>query len=144
MKVLFLDIDGVLCLNDPHIIEVVNILCVKKIVDGANVKIVLSSAWRARPQWLQSARKQLRAQGVHIYDITPVIPTRLFERGYRWKEIQEWLLNHPNVDKFAILDDDVDAMIPGDTKSYFYVDYDTNGLTNEKADEIIKFFKEEL
>jgi hypothetical protein len=114
MKALFLDIDGVL--NhlgtaarlpghgtygfDPENVAVFNHLMSK--LDPYTL-IVVSSTWRrlytkAELQALFDTY-DIRCQ---IFDYTETLDIR------RGLEIQEWLDRHPDVSKFAILDDDAD------------------------------------
>ena len=58
------------------------------------------------------------------------------EWSERGDEIQEWLLRHPEVTRYAILDDDTSAMKQhGD--NYFRTYWDT-GLTEEIAKKVIE------
>ncbi|MBP5684171.1 MAG: hypothetical protein J6X02_02820 [Bacilli bacterium] len=127
MKVLFLDIDGVLNNQRTFVnrkkeyyktgqyaleIDVEKVLLLKEIIDTTEAVIVLSSSWRS---YLTKIDKQIipvhpkmrelvnlfYQYGLFIYDITPYD-----EERYRQKEIQEWLNNHDNIESFAILDDD--------------------------------------
>lgn len=138
MKVLFLDIDGVLNSNgtirafgfdfiDPHLVDLVGV-----IVDQTDAKIVLSSTWRLSPEDKKLVEDALTRAGLSLMDCTP----NLCGNG-KWvsrsEEIKKWLSENP-VDKFAILDDFEDAEIPG---SFFKTDDDV-GLTKAIALEVIK------
>ena len=114
MKVLFLDIDGVL--NDA--VNIHNLMddkptkehldCLKAILDATGAKVVLSSTWRLFPDSRNIVKNCLRNIGSDIYD-----KTKELSKG-RGAEIKEWLDRHPEVDKFVILDDDI-----SDIKPYF-------------------------
>ena len=143
MKVLFLDIDGVL--NTPKMlgrfgidfIDNILVALVARIVRETDCKIVLSSTWRIDKQDLMLATRELAEQGLIIYDCTPVI-TRSggWESGgsvRRHEEIQSWIDQNP-VTRFAILDDDPDACIEG---SFFRTD-ENRGLTVQIAEQIIQ------
>ena len=114
MKVIFLDIDGVL--NDGiRIMETdsdfpskEHLDCLKAIVDATDAKIVLSSTWRLFPSSKNIVKNCLRNIGSDIYDITKELP-----KG-RGAEIKEWLSRHPEVNQFVILDDDI-----ADIKPYY-------------------------
>ena len=54
----------------------------------------------------------------------------------RGDEIQEWLDEHPEVEKYAIIDDD-DDMLPEQEENFFQTDFQT-GLTDEIAKKVIK------
>jgi tRNA A37 N6-isopentenylltransferase MiaA len=143
MKVIFLDIDGVL--NCSKTLErfhgcfgldkelVVRMNYVKCCV--SDLKIVLSSTWRILPENKEEVERHLE-----IYDTTC---KRWFDREHehhstRGEEIQEWLNRHPEVEKYVILDDDTD-MLPEQLPHFFRTYWD-NGLTEEIADSIINRF----
>ncbi len=112
MKVIFLDIDGVLNsdeyfdkirnLNIQGIqseIDVEKIKLLKKAIDETGAKVVLSSSWRytKNAQYL----KELLANFEIYTDSTP------FMQGVRGLEIKQWLLNNQGVEDFVILDDEI-------------------------------------
>ena len=115
MKVIFLDVDGVLN-NDATLTRTVYwtvfvddylIERLKRLVEKTNAKIVLSSSWRVyrenekfNKDFCQLVEK-LNEFGLHIDDYTPEFATD--DRG---EEIDAWLKANPNVKNFVILDDD--------------------------------------
>ena len=107
MKVIFLDIDGVL--NDaPTIMEKDDDLpaephlsCLKQIVDATGAEIVLSSTWRLFPASRNDVRNKLKTVGLQFIDRTK-------ELRDRDTEIREWLSRHPEVTNYVILDDEVE------------------------------------
>ncbi len=133
MKVLFLDIDGVVnCITtaqrhrgtigiDPYMA-----LLVDRIVQATGAKIVLSSTWRL---W-ESSRQEVRRQVGEFIDVTPEIGGAI-----RGQEIAEWLKGHPEVMRYAILDDDSD-MLPD--QPFFKTSWAV-GLTQEIADQVIQY-----
>ena len=102
MKVLFLDIDGVvnnertkanfegLIAIDPTMAALV-----QRIVQNTGCEIVLSSSWRL----FQNIRNEVERKICKFSDITPILHA---PRGY---EIKVWLTLHPEIDHYAILDD---------------------------------------
>lgn len=112
MKVIFLDIDGVLNSNEyfeeiknlekkgiEKQIDIKKIKLLKKAVDETGAKVVLSSSWRY-------TRKAQDLKGLLLkYDIyadsTPLI------NNIRGLEIKEWLSEHQDVEKYVILDDEI-------------------------------------
>jgi hypothetical protein len=136
MNVLFLDIDGVVnCATttqrhrgvigiDPYMA-----LIVGNIVDKTNVKVVLSSTWRL---W-KHTKEEVEAQVVKLYDVTPHLGG--LDRGY---EIKEWLDQHPDVERYAILDDNSD-MLPEQMDHFFQTTW-KDGINQTIADKIISYF----
>jgi len=107
MKVVFLDFDGVLTsratgykYGDPGCVAALNRLL---LITGAS--IVVSSTWRM--EGLVAVKKLLFIWGVakEPIDITPRLRN---ENATRGSEIKQWLVEHPVVSQFIILDDDTD------------------------------------
>lgn len=121
MKVIFLDIDGVL--NMMHINmgkdeygdifhdHFVNNL--RYIIDQTDVKIVISSTWKMSGLTIMKELWEFRNLPGEIIDVTTDCPQiqgvefyDLVERGH---EIQEWLDNN-EVDNYVIIDDVPDML----------------------------------
>ena len=113
MKVLFLDIDGVLNstrtaaafggyphkLDELPMFDLVAVGLIQRLCSNG-VQVVLSSAWRLTHEPAEVAK----ALGLPIIDRTPSLI------GPRGREIAEWLSRHPEVECFAIVDDDSDML----------------------------------
>ena len=120
MKIIFLDIDGVLNSdryeasrvedNDYNYIDLSRVRLLADIVTATDAKIVLSSSWRV--DWDKSfhlcgndgkyINECLAAYGIGVMDKTPFISFFTDRR----KEILSWLSRHPGeVESFVILDD---------------------------------------
>ena len=108
MKVLFLDIDGVLnnveyqmnATEPPPFLDKTKLAILKEIVDKTNVKIVLSSSWKKAWQPGCDFDCIFKNAGITISDVTPAL-------GFKRVEISAWLKSHPETEKFVILDDAV-------------------------------------
>jgi len=143
MKVLFLDIDGVL--NTPKMcgrfgtdfIDNILVALVARIVNETDAKIVLSSTWRIDEKDRSLATRELAEHGLTIHDCTPVITGvggwTSAGSPQRKHEIQAWLDQNP-VTRFAILDDMQDACIEG---CFFKTD-ENRGITVMIAEQIIQ------
>jgi len=123
MKLIFLDIDGVLnCISQGHdkhggIFHEHLVDNLRKIVDETDAKIVISSTWRY--SGLQAMRDMWSDRGypgdvigitidsVQIVDLGICEFYDLVDRGH---EIQHWLDNHDDIDSYVILDDDNDML----------------------------------
>ena len=112
MKVIFLDIDGVLN-SDEYLdkvknsdiqgierdVDVEKVKLLKRAIDETGARVVLSSSWR----YTRNARylKELLANyGIRV-DSTPYI------RDERGLEIKKWLSENQGVEDFIILDDEI-------------------------------------
>ena len=112
MKVIFLDIDGVLN-SDEYLdriknldikgiereIDVEKIKLLKKAIDETGAKVVLSSSWRYTRN-AQYLKELLSNYGIYAA-VTPFIQN---ERGL---EIKQWLSDNQDVEDFVILDDEI-------------------------------------
>ena len=136
MKILFLDIDGVANNKDTATkyayrgntsIDPELAFMVGKIVIATECEIVLSSTWRL---W-EETRKQVEQQIHPFIAITPDL-----KGATRGEEIQAYLDMHPEVEKYAILDDDTD--IEENQLPNFFRTLWEKGITEEIMNKIIK------
>ena len=115
------------------------IVQLKKIVEATDAEIVLSSSWRWYKETRDKIHHQLRQKGIDFVDTTPREIDITMSRG---AEIKAWLDNHPEVEKFVILDDDelqIEEYLHYHVKTTFKY-----GLTREKAAEAIKILNGEI
>jgi hypothetical protein len=128
MKVLFLDIDGVLNSNidffelrkfghpinqvkGSQVINRGHLALLQQIIEDTDAKIVLSTTWR-RFYTLDEIYEMFTARDFSLgrevlHDITPCL-TRGFSDDHtrhRGSEIREYLRAHPEVEKYLVLDD---------------------------------------
>jgi hypothetical protein len=108
MKVIFLDIDGVLnCKTTPNprkfpfIVDKKLLACLLKLLKRTGAKIVLSSSWRNDPIGLLAAKHF----GIPLWDVCPDMP-----KSARCKEVLKWLAAHPRVTRYAVIDDEDDEL----------------------------------
>lgn len=151
MKVVFLDIDGVLnsnqfwenCKNIDEEIDDTAVARLAKIVNATNSIIVLSSSWRElreENEIKQYMYNKLKAHNLTIYDQTPRVQSN------RPLEIKTWLIDHKdlNIEGFVSLDDDFDEIeyekvgIPNRTIHTSFYDKNNGGLTNNHINMAIK------
>ena len=120
MKIIFLDVDGVLNNSTwakrmidegvrvyaEDILEDRAIELLKQIVDATGADVVISSTWRGDPVAMDHLLIQLNAHGIWPIGATP--RTNL-KRG---DDISQWLeKNDGYVDAYVILDDDSDMTV---------------------------------
>lgn len=118
MKIIFLDIDGILSVNYCGRDKYGSLFHqkfennLKYIIDETNAKIVISSTWRfSGLKVLQQMWKDRNLAG-EVVDITPdcaQITDGFMENVERGHEIQQWLSKH-QVENYVILDDDQDML----------------------------------
>jgi hypothetical protein len=108
MKVIFLDIDGVLnCPKTrnprkfPYVVDRRLLTRLQKLLERTGAKVVLTSSWRLDPIGLFAARHW----GVPFIGACPDKP-----RSPRCKEILDWLSEHPRVTRYAVIDDEDDEL----------------------------------
>jgi len=133
MKVIFLDVDGVLNANcdfggrskpNPYISTELgerycgicksHVKSLKELVDKTGAKIVLVSSWkRDYVDYIKHGyqnhvgkylHNKLHEQGLKIFDTT--LSYDFSEGRNRGYEISQWLEHHPEVDSWVVLDDE--------------------------------------
>lgn len=167
MKVLFLDIDGVLNTkywytqmdrNTPkdkygYAFDPNSVANLKRIVEDTGAEIVISSSWKC--MGLSQMEDMWRDRNLpgRIIGITPnsvsdemllnadIDSIELFH--IRGEEIKEWLMKHAKrVSSYAIIDD-MDNMLP-EQQSHFVQSNPEVGITEGDADTIITILNKEL
>ena len=136
-KILFLDADGVInCVRnfDPkseeyrrsggYPVDEELIAQVKRIIAETGCEVVLSSAWRIHAEGRAAVQKHIR-----LLDITPYAHGELM----RGREVRMWLQGHPEVERYAILDDNSDFLR---FQPLFKTTFD-HGLTEDIANKVI-------
>ena len=133
MKVLFLDIDGVVNRAgtrqryrgfmgiDPFLASKV---C--KIIFDTDAAVVLTSTWRHIP----GGREEVDRHVYKTFDVTPIADT-----GFRGEEVKMWLNQHPEVTRYAILDDDSDF----DADQPLFKTTWQTGITDEIAQQVTEY-----
>ena len=153
MKVIFLDIDGVLVTRN-HLLDMVALgntgadsnglhlfdpKCVdafRKVMDATNATIILSSAWKTFGTSIMDKLWLDRGMPGHIFEFTP---TKL--SCGRGTAIDMWLkdakIRGLDVDSFVIIDDDTFDMLISHTPNIVKTSFD-DGLTDTLADDAIR------
>lgn len=155
MKILFLDIDGVLnCESSRHnahrlragdwgtfrgwLEGSVNEL--KRIINETGCQIVISSDWRLRGN-VESLREGFEAFELPNWlGVTPELGMNNSFNGNRGREIEAWLAGAAtdghNIESFAIVDDN--PWMLDSQASVFVQTSDTQGMTRNDADRLIR------
>lgn len=135
MKVLFLDVDGVLnrCGMSAQGLESDKLGLLRRIIMETGCNVVLSSTWRKFDRLLVRIKAE-----IELHDVTPCldeIQGGLWTAQPRGMEISTWLGNHPQVERYVILDDDSDM---GALKPHLVGTQSFIGLTPRIAAEVIE------
>jgi HAD domain in Swiss Army Knife RNA repair proteins len=108
MKIIFLDIDGVLNNTHtenprkfPYIVDPELVERLKALLTATGAQIVLSSTWRYDPVGLLAAEHH----GIPFIDATPDLPEKA-----RRDEIRQWISDHGGVERFLVIDDEDDEL----------------------------------
>ena len=139
MKIIFLDIDGVLnnwTLIQKYGIDIIADSLLNRldfILTNTDAKIVLSSTWRCKKSDLDIVKKRLKDFG---FDNRFIGTTIEIEHSLRDDEIYEWLDRHKEVTRFAVLDDNASIIGEDFGDSFFETDGEV-GLTDEIAEKVI-------
>ena len=113
IKVLFLDIDGVLCLHEYGVVNwddniddyVFDDGCcrrLKEILDATGCKLALSSSWRLQKNDCLKILRLLRPFGITSADFIGGTPS-LKHRG---DEVMTFVERHPEIGTFVAVDDE--------------------------------------
>lgn len=157
MKVIFLDIDGVLNVIPKEYDDFGGIFHsnfidnLRKIIDETNAKIVISSTWRFGGFQRMKDMWKFRDYPGEVIGITPDLWRRSIdedshEKIDRGHEIESWLNLHPEVDNYVILDDDND-FLPNQRRNFVRTSNNINhpdcidigyGLTKICTDDAIR------
>lgn len=142
MKVIFLDVDGVLNNSNwaiqmydegvhvyaENLLDERAVRLLQKLIDATDAKIVVSSSWRRDKYAMQCLSDQLKP--MEVYDVTPL------KSSIRGDEITAWLKKHKDVEAYVILDDDSDM---GDHMDHLIQTTFQRGLQPEHIEEAIKW-----
>lgn len=114
MKVIFLDVDGVLNSDEyfdsiqgkdiqgiEQDVDIQKIVLLQKAVEETGARVVLTSSWRYKKAG-EELRELLTRYGI-LTDVTPLLQN---ERGL---EIKQWLVENEEVVDYVIVDDEVFA-----------------------------------
>ncbi|HET7503060.1 MAG TPA: HAD domain-containing protein [Kofleriaceae bacterium] len=146
MRVLFLDIDGVLNRTGFQPTETLGLrswiepelaarLC--EVVKATEAQIVLASDWRLNRE-LAELRDELRAAGI---DVTLIGATPELEGQPRWREVEAWMVQHSlDRDAVVIIDDKYDM---GPLNPRWVKVSPVRGLDDQAAQRIRQLFEVE-
>lgn len=139
MKVIFLDIDGVLNYNGSSFLSEDKIVLLRDILRRTGAKLVLSSSWRIifyKPEIVCKEVELIKSLFIGDLELYGYLP---FEDIDRSKSIEIWLKEHSEIEKFVIVDDwDINFMKNFPNQFVRTSGFWKKGLTKENCDAIIE------
>lgn len=146
LRILFLDVDGVLNHRDVFRAGNPAPLCpaaleqLFRVIETTGCRVVLSSTWRKIPGLVDKLPERLTREHFHgdwrTIELLGKHQGGLIIPDKRGDEVAEWLARHPEVERYAIVDDDSDFL--EDQQSHFVqTRFDAGGLIAEHADRLI-------
>eukprot|EP00908_Phaeocystis_cordata_P015237 Transcript_26366.p1 GENE.Transcript_26366~~Transcript_26366.p1 ORF type:complete len:380 (-),score=51.61 Transcript_26366:241-1380(-) len=142
-KVIFLDIDGVICCNNAGKLEESKLSELKRIVQATNAKVVLSTDWRRKAALKQEVVTALRRIGASCIGATP---QRAMYQPVRPQEITDWLrTSGRGVMSWVAIDDRdlLNELGGAGLSGHFVRTHPGTGLTPRLADRCIQILSEE-
>lgn len=164
MKIIFLDIDGVLNsrvwdrdhqakIQEGKLIDLEKVRLLAKLVRDTDAELVLHSGWRF---WFDEDMKPLQREALYLeklledhslylYDRTPDLTTDEIRASKNFSlvkanEIIEWLLKHEDIEQYVVLDD---LELHSEEIELNRIKIDgSKGLTEENVNEAILFLNE--
>ena len=129
MKLIFLDIDGVLnsnFWNDTHqreisdgtLIDEEKVMLLGQLIRNTSAKVILHSGWKfwfddeVKPLRREAERliSMLKKEGIEVYGVTPDHTTEEIRKNKKFSlvkagEILAWVSRYDNIEKWIVIDD---------------------------------------
>ena len=156
MKIIFLDVDGVLNIMSPsyttsyfrpdgsvkymdeHLVYRLNYL-----IEKTDTNIVISSSWRLD---MEDLKEQLELSGFKYWD--KVIGATDYNEKHRGEQIIDYLSDYNNISNYVVLEDEIED-VHGDKcmivpiENVVEVDF-RNGLTHQDVEKAIKILEDKF
>lgn len=148
MKIIFLDIDGVLVTRRLGTFEESLLQNLKRIVDETGATIVLSSDWRRHPAARLEAKRVLATVGLSFIACTPTLsayiaqrPTEIMQwkRDYQKRADSERITNWVAIDDRPLLEERHGSYLRG----HFVQTQPLRGITDTTIDDCISILNQE-
>ncbi|MDO4942900.1 MAG: HAD domain-containing protein [Lachnospiraceae bacterium] len=146
MKVIFLDVDGVMNSIDNEWLDLKCVDNLHMIVKATDAKVVITSSWRTG--WYKEAEKKhmvspemaalehaMNDLGMEIYDKTR--PQLGGIMDFRGNQIKDYIEDHSPIESFVVIDDIFFPDFGQFEDRLVLTDFDEGGLTMERAQEAI-------
>ena len=143
VRIIFLDIDGVICCNHKMNLEASKLERLRAIILHTGSNVVISSNWRNYPKLLEKLLITLKLYNIPCLGCTPNIATT--DSMNRPKEINSWIRTWQKekktfITKYIAIDDRylLSEEGGGSLKNRFVQTSFPQGLTHERAQEAIR------
>jgi len=149
LKLIFLDLDGVLVTRRPGVIEETLLKNLAYIVERTGSLIVLSSDWRRHPQARAEARRVLRTAGLDFIGHTPCMSAFIAQRPteiLQWKKEFSQRENAPKITHWVAIDDRmlVEERHGSYLRGHFVQTQLMRGLTEAHAEAVIRILNADV
>ena len=155
MKVIFLDIDGVLNTEayreDPNVdyfekpISEIHMRLLKQLVKATGAKIVLSSTWR---EYWEQGQDQSDSFGYYINNLFRKYDLAIFDKTLELKgrdeEITEWKEHHQGELEGFVIIDDYDFEWSDVNKNHLVKTLDKVGLDEKSTERALKILNKKI
>lgn len=142
MKVIFLDFDGVINDNscEDNFVNPLFVRQIKKVIEETGAKVVVTSNKRKdKSSCYKNYISPLLQMGIEIYDYTTFMNGKLEEA--RELEIEAYLMEHPEIEEFVIIEDDYVMQRLYDHQ--VFIEY-SNGFVSEYVEPVIRILNGNL
>lgn len=148
MKLIFLDIDGVLVTRRPGVMEERLLHNLQGLVQRTGAEIVLSSDWRRHPMAREEARRVLATVGLKIIGYTPCMSAFLAQRPteiLQWKKEFSKLPNREPLTNWIAIDDRmlVEERHGQYLRGHFVQTHPLRGLTEDRVEECVRLLSQD-
>mmetsp|Transcript_72786 Transcript_72786/g.187757 ORF Transcript_72786/g.187757 Transcript_72786/m.187757 type:complete len:217 (-) Transcript_72786:109-759(-) len=149
MKLIFLDLDGVLVTRRPGIMEDKLLSNLASVVERTGARIVLSSDWRRHPSARAEAQRVLRTVGLEFIDFTPCMSAFLPQRPteiMQWKKDYSKRQNAEHISHWLAIDDRflTEERHGQYLRGHFVHTQPLRGLTEQAVEECVKILNSEV
>lgn len=148
MKIIFLDIDGVLNHSGSKVFFENSCLKeLKRVCSKTGAKIVLISSWKEvyKPMYIDRPERKMfdtvftKKNGLELVGVTK----NLGDGDNRGQEVLDYLNEHNHIDSFVVLDDTNYGYSSIFGERYIQTSWNNGGLNREYANRVIQVLKGE-
>lgn len=149
IKLIFLDVDGVLVTRRRHVFDISLLANLARVVKETEAQIVLSSDWRRHLVFLEEVKQWLRSVGLDYIDHTPCMDPAVMQRPVEiltWTENFKKRLEFVQITHWVAIDDRplLSERQGNHLRGHFVKTKRWEGLTDAKAAECISILNNKV